>query len=84
MHTPDVFFNYRKARRERMLHKMANMRAAKERKRLANPVEREPKMTRWHRFEFGVRDKLNGETCFTDLKSVRHAARSLGLILKFY
>jgi len=39
-------FRNRKARRERILRKMANMRAAKERKRLANPIEREPKMER--------------------------------------
>lgn len=60
------------------------MRAAKERKRLENPPEREPKMKRYHRFEFGVRDKLTGETHFVDLRSVRHAARALGLILKYY
>ena len=63
------------------------MRAAKARKRQAaidaGLLEREPKMVRWNRFEFGVRDKLNGETHFVDLKSVRHAAKALGLILKF-
>lgn len=78
-----TFFRNRKARRERVLQKMAAMRAAKERKRLERgPVEAEPKMTRWHRFEFGVRDKLTGETHFADLKSVRHAAKALGLVLK--
>lgn len=62
------------------------MRAAKERKRqerIAIGWTLEPKLERWHRFEFGVRDKLTGETHFTDLKSVRHAAKALGLILKF-
>ena len=59
------------------------MRAAKERKRLANPPEQEPKMERFNRFEFGVRDRLTGEAAWTELKSVRHAAKSLGLILKF-
>lgn len=70
-----------------MLRKMANWRAAKERKRqerIAAGWAPEPKLVRWHRFEFGVRDKLTGETHFADLKSVRHAARALGLILKFY
>jgi hypothetical protein len=71
-----------------MLKKMANWRAAKARKRQAEIdaglLEREPKMVRWNRFEFGVRDKLNGETHFVDLKSVRHAAKALGLILKFF
>lgn len=63
------------------------MRAAKSRKRQAaidagwTP---EPKMQRAYRFEFGVRDKATGETHFVDLKSVRHAAKALGLILKFY
>ena len=41
-------------------------------------------MERWCRFEFGVRDKLNGEMHFRDLVSVRQAAKALGLILKFY
>jgi len=62
---------------------MCLMRAAKERKRLANPIEREPQMEKWFRFEFAVRDKLNGETAWHDLVSVRHAATALGLILKF-
>lgn len=62
---------------------MALMRAAKERKRLENPRDREPKLQRWYRFEFGVRDKFTGETAWHDLVSVRHAAKALGLILKF-
>ena len=66
-----------------MLQKMASMRAAKERKRLENPPEREPKMVRFHRFEFAVKDKLTGEQAWHDLVSVRHAAKALGLILKF-
>lgn len=40
------FFTNRKLRRERMLRKMANMRAAKERHRLAHPPEPEPKLQR--------------------------------------
>lgn len=59
------------------------MRAAKERKRLENQVEREPKMQRFHRFEFGVRDKITGEFAWRDLTSVRHASKALGLILKY-
>jgi hypothetical protein len=62
--------------------RFALMRAAKERKRLENPREPETKMERWNRFEFGVRDKLNGEVAWHDLVSVRHAAKALGLILK--
>jgi hypothetical protein len=79
----DPHFNYRKRRREAVLRKMAAMRAAKERRRMERePVEDEPKMERWHRFEFGVRDKTTGETAWHDLVSVRHAAKALGLILK--
>ena len=66
-----------------MLRKMSVLRAAKERKRLENPVEHEPMMERFYRFEFCVRDKLNGETAWHDLVSVRHAAKAVGLILKF-
>ena len=85
------FSKYRKRRQDKYLRKcarLAQMRAAKARKRQAAAdaglLEREPKMERWCRFEFGVRDKVNGEAHFVDLKSVRHAARALGLILKFY
>lgn len=68
-----------------MLRKMAAMRAAKERKRLAaGPPEYEPKMARYFPFEFGVRIKATGETHFTELRSVRHAAKAIGLILQFY
>lgn len=45
--------------------------------------EPEPKKERWFPLEFGVRDKRTGETAWTDLRSVRHAAKALGLILKF-
>jgi hypothetical protein len=82
---------YRKRRQDKYLRRcarLAQMRAAKARKRQAlaeaGLLEREPRLERWHRFEFGVRDKLTGDCHFTDLKSVRHAAKALGLILKFY
>jgi hypothetical protein len=81
----DVFLSYRKSRRQRVLQKMAAMRAAKERKRLERPApEPEPKRQRWHRFEFAVRDKLTGQTAWHDLKSVRHAATACRLILRHY
>ena len=80
---PPLYFRNRNERRARMLRKMANMRAAKERKRLAAPPpDPEPKMIRWHPFEFAVRDKRTGEIAWHDLVSIRHAARALGLILK--
>lgn len=80
----EVFFRARKSRRERVLRKMSAMRAAKKRKQiLRGPREEIQRPIRWHRFEFGVRDKLTGAVEFVDLKSVRHASKALGLILKF-
>ena len=76
----------RKARRERVLRKMATLRAAKQRQRQARIeaglMEREPKMVLWNRFQYGVRDKVNGEVEWRDLVSVRQAAKALGLIKK--
>ena len=70
-----------------MIKKMANWRAAKARKRQAmidaGLLEREPVMVRFYPLEFGVRRKGDGETHWHDLKSVRHAAKALGLILKY-
>lgn len=63
---------------------MAKMRAAKERKRLAATIEREPRRVPHYPFEVGVRNKSTGETAWTDLRSVRDAAKKLSLILKFY
>jgi hypothetical protein len=85
---PGRFFSNRKDRREHVLRKMAAMRAAKARKRQeridAGLLEREPKMERWHRFQYGVRDKLNGEEHWRDLVSARQAAKAFGLILQHY
>src|ERR1043165_8695967 len=82
------FFANRKARRERMLRKLANMRAAKARIRqeriAAGLLDPDPKMERWIPLELGVRDKATGEVCWTDLRSVRDAARRLAVVLKFY
>ena len=74
----------RNARRQRMLRKMAAMRAAKARKRLANPIEREPRMERWFPIELGIRDKVSGETAWTDLRSIRDAVRRLSVVLRNY
>lgn len=68
----------------RMLKKMANMRAAKERKRMANPVEREPKLEPWHPLELGLRDKLTEEVAWVDFKSLRDTMRRLAVVMKFY
>lgn len=71
-------------KRQRQLRKLANMRAAKERKRLANPPEHEPKMVRWFPLEFGVRDKRTGETVWMDLRSTRDVAKRITVLLKHY
>lgn len=79
------FFANRKQASDRKLRKCANMRAAKERKRLANPVEREPKLVRYYPLEICVRNKLTGEeTSWHDIRSVRRVAVQIGLLLKHY
>lgn len=60
------------------------MRAAKERKRLANPAEREPKLVRWFPLELGLRDKRSGEVAWVDFRSVRDAAKRLAVVQKYY
>jgi type II secretory pathway component PulK len=60
------------------------MRAAKARKRMANPVEREPRMVRWNRFEIVVRDRLTGETGCFELRSLRDVGRRLSVMMKYY
>jgi len=77
-------FTYRKNRRYRILRKMSLMRAAKERKRLEFPVEREPVMIRHFPLQLGVRDKRTGEVAWTDLRSIRDATRRLAIVLKYY
>ena len=79
-----LFLSNRKYRREKMLRKMSNMRAAKKRNRLAHPAVREPKLVPWHPLEIGVRDKLSGEVGWVDFKSLRDAMRRLNDVRKFY
>ncbi len=73
-------------RRQRIILKMSRWREAKERKRqkrIADGWMPEPKFVRTYPLEFGIRNKATGETAWHDLVSVRHAAKALGLILKF-
>ena len=49
----------------------------------AGMLDREPKLVPWHRFEYGVRDKLTDESNWRDLVSVRQAAKALALIKKY-
>ena len=73
-------------KRQRQLTKLANMRAAKARKRLENPPEREPKLVPWYRFELGVRDKVQGSMSYgeawVDLRSVRDAMRRISVVMR--
>lgn len=77
-----------KARREAHLRRLANMRAAKARIRqeriAAGLLEREPKLARWFPLELGVRDKRTGETAWVDFRSVRDAAKRLGIVAQYY
>ena len=79
-----LFLRNRKARRARLLRKMALMRAAKARKRMENPVQREPRMERWYPLEIGVRDKTSGAVGWVDFRSVRDAVHRLGAVAKWY
>lgn len=74
----------RNARWQKRLRQLAKMRAAKERKRLANPVEREPKMERWYPLEIGFRDKQTGETAWTDFKGIRDTIRRATIVQNCY
>jgi len=70
-------------RRESQLRRLAQMRAAKERKRMERgPVEPEPKLVRWYPFEFAVRDKRTKEVAWHDLVSVRHAEIAFRMLLQ--
>lgn len=87
MTTQNPFSKYRRRKQDKYLRKcerLAQMRAAKERKRLANPVEREPEYVRYYPLEIGIRNKRTGETAWTDFKSVRDAAKRLSVIQKHY
>lgn len=82
-----LYLRNRKERRERMLKKLSNLRAAKARIRQerigAGLLEREPVFKRFFPLEYGVRVKSTGETHFRDLTSARQASKALGLILKY-
>lgn len=72
-------------KRKRQLERLAQMRDAKARKRLANPpLEPEPKMERYYPLEVGFRDKATGELAWTDFRSVRQVIKSASLIQNLY
>ena len=77
----DLFF----ARRYRLLRKMANMRAAKERKRIAlGPREEEPHIIRTAGLSWAVRDDITGHVEWLPLKSARDTFRRITVLLKYY
>lgn len=78
------FSRNRKVRWEKRLRQLAQMRAAKERKRLANPVESEPRMEKFWPLEIGLRDKLTGEVAWVEFRSMRDAVRRLAMVRKHY
>jgi hypothetical protein len=64
---------------------MANMRAAKERHRLARgPLEEEPKLLRTTGLSWAVRDDLTGCVEWMPLKSARDTFRKATMLLKYY
>ena len=67
-----------------MLNKLANMRAAKERKRLENDTEREPRMERTTFLSWAVRDDLTGHVEWLPLKSARDVVRRVAVLLRHY
>lgn len=86
----NVFFSAQKRRRERVFQKMANMRAAKERKRQESvsaggtpeppcgPVVRHPNLS------WAMRDELSGEVVWLEFKSVRDMTRRAAMVARFY
>ncbi len=83
-----VFFGARKRRRERVLRKMATMRAAKERRRMERgPREDEPHrgpIVRHPHLSWAVRDDLSGDVVWMEMKSARDTFRRVTVLLKFY
>jgi hypothetical protein len=76
-----------KLRRDKRLRQLAQMRAAKARRRLeriADGWDPEPRMKRWFPLELGLRNKFTGETAWVDFKSLRDALRRLGIVKRHY
>jgi hypothetical protein len=57
--------------------------AAKARKRMENPVEYQPRMVKWNRFEITVTDRLTGEKHTLELRSVRDIAKRLSVLIRY-
>lgn len=79
----------RNVRWQRRLQQLAQMRAAKARKRdalIAAGWTPEPRLVaaRDCPLELGVRDKRSGEVAWVEFRSVRDALRRLSVVRKFY
>jgi hypothetical protein len=80
-------FFVRQLARQKLLRKMANMRAAKERKRMeCGPIEPEPKMIAvpHPNLSWAMRDDLSGEVVWMEFISVRDCARRAGMVARYY
>jgi hypothetical protein len=64
--------------------RFALMRAAKERKRLENPPEHEPRMEQTTGLSWAVRDDITGHVEWLALKSARDVFRRVTVLLKYY
>jgi hypothetical protein len=74
-----------KERREKVLQRSRKGVLAREVKRLANPVEREPRYERFYPLQFAVRDKRNGDVSqWIELKSGRDMGRRVATVLRYY
>lgn len=81
----NLLFRNHKARRERVLRKMAAMRSTKARKRMQSHIEPHPTLEKPKPFlEFGVRDVRSGEAGWVPFVSLRDAMRRLAVVRKYY
>jgi hypothetical protein len=86
----NTFFRASKRRKEKMLRKLENMRAAKEQKRIERAEsgfgELPPrgKVVRHPGISWAMRDDVSGEVVWMEFKSVRDMARRAGMVAKFY
>lgn len=70
-------------RRSERGRRLANIRWQRFRETAHMRPEPDPKMARFYRFQIGFRDVLTGDEGWKPLKSVRNAAMTAKLILKY-
>lgn len=85
-----IFFRSQKRRRDRVLRKMATMRAAKKRKHDAaiaagwTPEPPPGKVVRHPNLSWAMRDDLSGDVVWMEFISVRDMARRAGMVARYY